>query len=1322
MKIFNKMWVIALLLVVFVAGHAVNANELRPNTPTVSSTNPASGATNVTVNRKISATFSSLLDSSIIEKITFTLKQGSASVHGKVAYVGVTAVFTPSKDLEPNAEYTATIETTNKKQSGNKLTVVKSWSFSTGSRLDGTAPTVSFTVPENDGTGVVVNRLITATFSEAMDPSTIKASTFTLKQGKKSVSGKVTYVGVTAIFIPENNLKPNTEYTAAIKTKAKDMAGNKLADNKVWSFTTGECLDTKAPTVSSTDPANGITGVVLNQQVAASFSEAMDPLTITTETFTLMHGTTAVSGAVTYVGVTATFTPESGLVANTAYTATITTKSSDLAGNVLTSDKVWSFTTGNAPDTTAPTVSSTDPANGNTGVVLNQQVAATFSEAMDPLTITTETFILRQGPIDVSGAVTYVGVTATFTPASSLAAHHKYTATIASGAKDLSGNALASDKVWSFTTGAAPDTTAPTVSSTDPANGNTGVVLNQRVAATFSEAMDPLTITTETFTVMQGTTLVSGAVTYTGVTATFTPASSLSASTVYTATIATGAKDLAGNALASDKVWSFTTGIAPDITAPTVSSTNPANGNTGVVLDQRVAATFSEAMDTLTITTATFTLMQGTTPISGAVTYVGVTATFTPSSSLAANTEYTATIAVGAKDLAGNALASAKVWSFTTGNAPDTTAPTVSSTDPANGNTGVVLNQQVAATFSEAMDPLTITTATFTLMQGTTPVSGSVIYAGVTATFTPESSLSPSAEYTATITVGAKDLAGNALASAKVWTFITGLSADTTAPTVSSTDPANGNAGVGLNRQVAATFSEPMDPLTITTATFTLMQGASPVSGAVIYAGVTATFTPASSFEAHTKYTATIAVGAKDLAGNALANAKVWSFTTGAAPDTTAPTVSSTDPANGDTGVVLNQQVAATFSEPMDPLTITTATFTLMQGTTPVSGTVIYSGVTATFTPASSLTEETEYTATIATGAKDIAGNALASAKVWSFTTGVAPDITAPTVSSTNPADNDTGVALNKIVFATFSESMNPLTITNVTFTLTNGVSNITGTVAYVGLVAAFTADSYLMTNTTYTATITTAAKDLAGNALAGNKVWSFTTVTTEAEGPQPVDLGTAGNFVILAKSGISTTGTTAIVGNIGISPAAASFITGFALVADSTNTFSTSSLVTGNVYAADYAPPTPANMTTAISNMETAFTDAAGRTSPDFTELGAGDISGMTLVPGLYKWGTGVLITSGVTLSGGANDVWIFQIAGNLTVSNSAMVTMIGALPKNVFWQVSGKVTLGTAADFKGIILSQTLISLNTGAVMNGRALAQTAVTLDANAITKPD
>ncbi len=221
-----------------------------------------------------------------------------------------------------------------------------------------------------------------------------------------------------------------------------------------------------------------------------------------------------------------------------------------------------------------------------------------------------------------------------------------------------------------------------------------------------------------------------------------------------------------------------------------------------------------------------------------------------------------------------------------------------------------------------------------------------------------------------------------------------------------------------------------------------------------------------------------------------------------------------------------------------------------------------------------------------------------------------------------------------------------------------------------------------------------------------------------------PVNLGTAGNYVILAKTGVSTTGTTAVTGNIGLSPAAASFITGFSLIADATDVFATSSLVTGKVYASDYSTPTPTNLTTAIGDMETAYTDAAGRTptpSGAFLNVGAGEIGGQTLVPGLYKWTTGVTISTDVTLSGGANDVWIFQIAGNLSEANGVKVLIGSAQAKNIFWQVAGQVTIGTTADFKGVILCQTLIALNSGATLEGRALAQTAVTLDANAVTDP-
>jgi hypothetical protein len=217
------------------------------------------------------------------------------------------------------------------------------------------------------------------------------------------------------------------------------------------------------------------------------------------------------------------------------------------------------------------------------------------------------------------------------------------------------------------------------------------------------------------------------------------------------------------------------------------------------------------------------------------------------------------------------------------------------------------------------------------------------------------------------------------------------------------------------------------------------------------------------------------------------------------------------------------------------------------------------------------------------------------------------------------------------------------------------------------------------------------------------------------------VDLGMAGDFAILAKSGISTVPTSAVTGDIGVSPAAASFITGFSLTADASNEFATSTQVTGKVYAADFTPPTPSNITTAVSDMELAFTDAAGR-APDVTELDAGSIGGKTLTPGVYKWGTSLLIATDVTLAGGANDVWIFQVSQDLTLSSGAKVRLSGgALPENIVWQVAGLVELGTTAHLEGVVLTQTSVTLRTGATVNGRLLAQTAVDIDSSTVVEP-
>jgi hypothetical protein len=218
------------------------------------------------------------------------------------------------------------------------------------------------------------------------------------------------------------------------------------------------------------------------------------------------------------------------------------------------------------------------------------------------------------------------------------------------------------------------------------------------------------------------------------------------------------------------------------------------------------------------------------------------------------------------------------------------------------------------------------------------------------------------------------------------------------------------------------------------------------------------------------------------------------------------------------------------------------------------------------------------------------------------------------------------------------------------------------------------------------------------------------------AQGPAPVDLRTAGTFAILSKTGITDVYASAITGDVGTSP-----ITGAALLL-------TCGEVTGRIFVVDAAGPLPCavndatTLTTAVGDMETAYVDAEGRVSPDFVELGAGEIGGRTLTPGLYKWGTDLMITTDVTLSGGPNDVWIFQVAGTFNQANAARVTLAGgALAKNIFWQVAGAVTIGTTAHFEGVMLAKTLVAVNTGASANGRLLAQTAVTLQMNAITQP-
>jgi hypothetical protein len=460
-------------------------------------------------------------------------------------------------------------------------------------------PVVVSTVPANGAAGVALSSVITATFNETMNPATITSATFTLTApGGLAISGTVVGSGLTATFTPMLPLASSTLYTATITTGAQSNLGIALAANYVWTFTTGF-----VPVVTSTIPANGAANVPLNQKITATFNQAMNPATITaagTFAVAVAGGGAAVAGTVTYVAGanTAIFTPTMNLAPTTVYTATITTAAQSVGGIPLAANHSWTFSTGIAINSTAPTVIATVPIADAIGVPTNTMVTATFSKAMDPSTITaTGTFTLAVfgvGGAAVPGTVQYAGAIATFTPTNALTAATEYTATITTAAKDLTGNALGANYVWSFTIGAGPSNTPPTITLTSPADLDTGVTLNAAVNATFSEAMNPTTLLAPgTFTVAVsgvGGAAVTGNVTYdpTSDTATFTPLANLAPSTNYTATISNAATDVSGDPLIAGTTpnpWSFMTGTAlgqlpPDLgTAATFGSLG---GNAGI--------------------------------------------------------------------------------------------------------------------------------------------------------------------------------------------------------------------------------------------------------------------------------------------------------------------------------------------------------------------------------------------------------------------------------------------------------------------------------------------------------------------------------------------------------------------------------------------------------------------------------------------------------------------------------------------------------------------------------------------------------------------
>jgi len=720
---------------------------------------------------------SATIPSSIIN-IRFTISAADMATIERTISVSGRTTITESFDVPNGSNRHFSAEATD--SAGNVLYKGDSYTD-----LDGTVITLTIVMVSTDTTSPTFSGLSTITsimetsltlsWSPATDNITsqdrmqylIYMSTTSGGENLSSPSF-TTSSGATSFTV--TGLSPATTYYFIVR--AKDESGNIDNNTVEKSATTPSPADTTAPTFEGLVTATALS----SSEISLTWNAATDNVSASSNIVYLIYMSTTAGGEnfaipsfTTSSGATS-FTV-TGLSPNTTYYFVVRAK--DEAGNIDSNTVEKSAITLSPPDTTAPTFGGLVTATA----LSSSEISLSWNSATDNVTASSNIIYLIYMSATSGGQnfsippISAVSGTTSKTIIYGLASSTTYYFVVR--AMDEAGN-IDSNTIEKSATTKSSDTTAPSVISTSPANGATDIATGTAITATFSEAMNSSTIDTTTFILKDSSgNLIGGTVTYSGTTATFTLSTSLSYSTTYTATITTGVKDLAGNAMTSDYSWSFTTGSTPDTTSPTVISTSPANGATNISVTSTITAIFSETMDTSTIDITTFTLKDSSgNLIGGTVTYSGTTATFTPSTSLNYSATYTAAITTGVKDLAGNAMTSDYVWTFSSGSIPDTTAPTVISTSPANGEMGVALTTTVTATFSETIDCSTVNSTTFLLSSGMGSVTPSqVTCSGNTATFTPSSNLSYNTTYTATITTGVKDLAGNAMTSNYSWSF-----------------------------------------------------------------------------------------------------------------------------------------------------------------------------------------------------------------------------------------------------------------------------------------------------------------------------------------------------------------------------------------------------------------------------------------------------------------------------------------------------------------------------------------------------------------------
>jgi methionine-rich copper-binding protein CopC len=838
-----------------------------------------------------------------------------------------------------------------------------------GSGVDTNPPSISSTAPSDKVTNVEVTQNITLTFTEKMNKTSAE-SAFTMEGNGLRVAGTFSWRSQDTIlvFTPAIVLAYSTRYYVNISTSAKDVSGNSMASFYHLDFTSKDTSDTVSPTVTAVYPLNGAVGVSTHPTIVVTFSEWMNP-GVTSASFHLSSSDGTVTGSTAWMdnNTTLVFVPSSGLMPSKAYTITIDAQAEDIFGNNLQTIFTSAFTTQvNQTDTTPPTVTSTVPTAGASGIEVTQNIILTFSEKMNKTSVETS-FALKKGVSNVNGYFSWnpEATSCVFTPFTNLDYSTAFSATLSTYAKDFSGNRMVSPLSLSFTTRSESDVSPPAVTEVYPSNMEENISIYATVVVSFSEPMDTSSASAA-YQMSSQIGTVAGMTTWSGKNTTliFTPSEHLIPSSVYIINIDASASDVFGNRMTQAYSFSFLTRNDSTDTAPPTINHQP-SGNAEVGSSYNLTAVVTD-VSRLSYVTVTFVDVNGMfNQIAMGLGPSVFSAAFPPQNAAGTIRYY-----IEAQDEYGNRAITADYSLLV----QDTTIPAVSIAYPESGST--ISNMTNIETI--ASDNYGISSVEF-FVDDVSVLNDSI--EPYVLAFNPRSVV----DGYHTIRVVAYDLTGLSEHDA-IEIVVQNL--DVTPPTVKRVSPANGAMDVEPTTRMLVEFSETMYASSTESAISLETNGTRMDLNITWLNETTLTMSLPSDLDYSSRYWLNITTDAMDSSGTPLS--QDWSsiFDTGAGPDIGRPTVLWHSPSEGETGVSPSATMSILFSEAMSQSSVESA-FSLAVGTEKASGGFKWSldSTLLEFRPSTNLSDSMDYNMFVTSMAVDLAGNAIDTELRVTFTT-----------------------------------------------------------------------------------------------------------------------------------------------------------------------------------------------------------------------------------------------------------------------------------------------------------------------------------------------